>query len=79
MGPTVITDMSDATKARLAVGRMIRDARWYRGLTQAQLAKRLKTTQSYVSVLEAGKRNLTVSNLVKVGLALGHDLKIEFE
>lgn len=42
-----------------------------KGLTQAQLAERIDTTNSVVSLLEAGKRQLSPKWLRRIGAALG--------
>lgn len=47
-------------------------------LTQAEFAKRLKTTQSAVARLESGKANPRLSSLVKIAHALGMELRLEF-
>jgi UDP-N-acetylglucosamine 1-carboxyvinyltransferase len=55
-----------------AIGDFIRSLRERRGLTQAQFAQALKTTQSAVARMEAGKQNLSTAELSKVSEALDH-------
>ena len=43
-----------------SVGRLIRDARKQRGLTQHQLAELLNTSQSAIHRIEAGNQNLSL-------------------
>jgi len=52
------------------IGVLIRDARRHKGLTQAQLAELLGTSQSAVTRIEAGKQNLSLDMLAKIGDAL---------
>jgi len=52
----------------------LRDARESRGITQVQLAQRLRTTQTLVSKVERGARRLDVVELEIWCRALGVDL-----
>jgi len=52
------------------IGTLIRDARKHRGLTQAQLAESLGTSQSAVNRIERGQQNLSVEMLTRVSDAL---------
>ncbi len=54
-------------------------ARLRSGLTQAQLAKRMKTTQSTVARLESGRGKPSTRTLTRFAKATGHRLKISFE
>ena len=54
-------------------------ARLHAGLTQEQLAKRMKTTQSTVARLEGGRANPSTKTLEKFAQATGTRLKIRFE
>jgi len=56
------------------IGHKIADLRETKGLTQAELAKKLKTTQSAVARLESGNQNISADMLKKVGRALGKNL-----
>ncbi|MCB6542102.1 helix-turn-helix domain-containing protein [Desulfovibrio desulfuricans] len=47
-----------------AVGKVIREAREASGMTQGQLAGFSGLSESYVSLLEHGHKNLTVNGLV---------------
>lgn len=53
-----------------SVGRLIRDARKQRGLTQNQLADLLKTSQSAVHRIEAGNQNLSLEYINRIAEAL---------
>ncbi|MBW9208932.1 UDP-N-acetylglucosamine 1-carboxyvinyltransferase [Mumia sp. zg.B21] len=52
------------------IGNLIRDARKHRGMTQADLANLLKTSQSAVNRIEQGQQNLSLEMLARVGAAL---------
>jgi ribosome-binding protein aMBF1 (putative translation factor) len=54
--------------------RLLREARERAGLTQVQLAKKLKLTQSFVSKIERGDRRLDVVQLRTVCKVLGVSL-----
>ena len=64
-------------RARLAL--KIAETRQKKGITQAELAKRLRTTQQAVSDIETFKHpNLTLATLQKIAQALHSRLVIEF-
>ncbi|MCW2789175.1 MAG: UDP-N-acetylglucosamine 1-carboxyvinyltransferase, partial [Aeromicrobium sp.] len=56
------------------IGALIRDARHHSGLTQAELATELKTSQSAVNRIEQGQQNLTLDMLARIGSALDSEL-----
>jgi transcriptional regulator with XRE-family HTH domain len=60
-------------------GRLIREAREAAGLTQAELAARMGTTQSAVARLEGPGSNPRVENLERALLAAGHRLELRAE
>jgi len=47
-------------------------------MTQAELAKKLQTTQSAVARIENGKQNTTIQTLVKIARIFGRKLTIKF-
>jgi transcriptional regulator with XRE-family HTH domain len=59
--------------------KLLREARHAAGLTQAQLAERMGTTQSAVARLESPGANPRVENLERALLAAGHRLEIRAE
>ncbi|TBR26266.1 XRE family transcriptional regulator [bacterium] len=65
-----------AAKAEWLVARAVTSARKRAGLTQVQLAKRLRTDQKAVWRLESGHQNATVGLLWKVALATDCDLRL---
>ena len=60
-------------QARNVLRMLLKDARLAAGLTQRQLAARLKKHQSYVARYESGARRLTVIEFVAVARALRCD------
>ena len=54
-------------------------ARQRAGLSQVQLAKRMKTTQSTIARLESGRGLPSTRTLSRFAKATGHRLKISFE
>jgi ribosome-binding protein aMBF1 (putative translation factor) len=57
----------------------INRARAVAGLTQAELAKRMKTTQGAIARLESGTSLPSTRTLKRFAAATGHRLKISFE
>lgn len=56
------------------IGHRIADMRETTGITQAELAKKLKTTQSAVARIESGNQNVSADMLKRIGKALGKNL-----
>jgi len=52
-------------------------ARQRAGVSQAELAKRLKTTQSVISRLESGRANISVAKLNEYAIACGGHLHVK--
>jgi ribosome-binding protein aMBF1 (putative translation factor) len=61
------------------LARILIEARTKAGLTQAQLAKRMKTTQSVIARLEGGRVHPSTATLERLAKATGSRLKIGFE
>jgi len=57
-----------------AIGNFIKQLRERRFLTQGELAKRMKTSQSTIARIENGRQNLTAGELLKIGDALEHKI-----
>ncbi|GAA4422463.1 UDP-N-acetylglucosamine 1-carboxyvinyltransferase [Georgenia halophila] len=64
----------DTQTSLTQVGSLIRGARQNKGLTQAQLAERLATSQSAIARIEQGSQNLSVDLLARINQALEADL-----
>lgn len=56
------------------IGTRIADVRETAGLTQAALAKKLKTTQSAIARIESGNQNVSADMLKRISKALGKNL-----
>ena len=54
----------------IRIGALIRDARRHKGMTQAELADLLATSQSAVARIEQGKQNLSLEMLARIGESL---------
>ena len=59
--------------------RSLIEARTRAGLSQTQLARRMKTSQSYVARIESGQVRPSTAALERVAKATGLRLKITFE
>lgn len=66
------------TYEKTFIGDAIKKLRKKAGMSQADLAKKLKTTQSVVARIEMGKQNLTLQSLVKISFILGKKLHVRF-
>jgi transcriptional regulator with XRE-family HTH domain len=66
------------TLSRLRPGAVIREARHFAGLTQAELAARLGTTQSAVSNWERGREVPRVDTLGRILQACGFEADLVF-
>lgn len=56
------------------IGAMIRETRTARGMTQAQLAEALGTSQSAVNRMEKGGQNISLEMLARIGEVLSSDI-----
>src|SRR5690606_42025462 len=74
--PVTITDTNTSTHpAHLArIGALIRSARQHEGLTQAQLAELLGTSQSAIHRIEQGGQNITLDMLTRISAALDSEI-----
>lgn len=69
----------EALEEEFALAAAIAQARSRAGLTQAQVAQRMQTTQGNVARLEAGRTAPSTRTLEKFASAVGTRLKISFE
>jgi len=58
------------------IGQVLRNARHKSGITQDELARRLRTTKSAISRIENHAEDIRLSTLKKVADALGKELRI---
>lgn len=61
----------DPAKVIVAIGRRIAELRSQSGLTQRQLAKKLRVSIPWISRVEAIGENLTVETIVRIARAIG--------
>ncbi|HAM35981.1 MAG TPA: XRE family transcriptional regulator [Elusimicrobia bacterium] len=66
-------------RAEWLAAQAVMKARAAAHLTQAQLARRIHTSQQAISRIEAGEQNTTVEILQKIGRALGMELRIAYK
>jgi ribosome-binding protein aMBF1 (putative translation factor) len=63
---------------QLEIAYQILKLRKQKNISQAQLAKRLKTKQSNIARIETGKQNLSIQTLNSIARALNSDLTVNF-
>jgi len=68
----------DTYGKQLEIAYQVLQLRKSQRMSQADLARKLGTTQSNVARLEAGEQNLTTQTLQRIAWALGRELKVEF-
>ena len=69
----------DALDEEFRLARALIEARTRAGLSQTQLARRMKTSQSYVARIEGGKVRPSTDALARFARATGTRLRITFE
>ena len=69
----------DALEPEFELARSLIQARIGAGLTQAQLAQRMKTTQSVVARLESGHAHPSTKTLERFARSTGTRLRISFD
>jgi ribosome-binding protein aMBF1 (putative translation factor) len=69
----------DALGPTFDLARAMIEARMNAGLTQAQLAERMATTQSVIARLESGRTQPSTKTLTRLAEATGTRLRISFE
>ena len=69
----------DAQQDEFALMQQVVQARLRSGLSQAEIAKRMGTTQSTIARLESGRWLPSMRTLKRFAEATGHGLKITFE
>src|SRR6478735_11712688 len=72
--PTTTAALPIAPDPLAAVGSLVRSARQGRGLTQAQLAERLGTSQSAIHRIEQGSQNVSLDMLARISAALDSEI-----
>lgn len=69
----------DALEEEFALVLEVAKARQRAGLSQTEIARRMKTTQSTIARLESGRGLPSTRTLGRFAKATGHRLKISFE
>jgi ribosome-binding protein aMBF1 (putative translation factor) len=69
----------DALEDEFALAKAMIEARAQAGLTQEQLAQRMKTTQAVIARLESGRVKPSTRTLERFAAATGMRLRISFE
>ena len=69
----------ERARTAIMVGSAVRAARLRSGVSQAELARRAKTSQPSIARLEKGQVSPTVISLDRIARALGSELVIDFE
>jgi ribosome-binding protein aMBF1 (putative translation factor) len=67
----------DALESEFGIAAVLIAARSRAGLSQAQVAKRMGTTQSVVARLESGRQRPSLSSLSRYAKATGSRLRVE--
>ncbi len=62
--------MENIPQLSWAVGNVIREARMVSGMTQGQLAGFSGLSESYISLVEHGRKKLTINGLVQISRVL---------
>jgi len=63
---------------QLEIAYQILQLRKHKGMSQAELAKKIGTKQSNIARIEAGQQNFTTDTLQKIASVFKRELKIEF-
>ena len=63
--------MGTRSPAHAAFGNAIREIRKRHGISQAALAEECKLDRTYISGIERGQRNPSLTNILKIAAALG--------
>lgn len=69
----------DALSDEFRLARLLIDTRSRAGLSQAELAVRMKTSQSYIARIEGGRVQPSTAVLERLAKATGTRLRITFE
>lgn len=68
----------DEYSKQLEIAYQILKLRKQKGISQAELAKKIGTKQSNIARMEAGQQNFSTETLQKIASAFKRELKIEF-
>lgn len=65
-------------EAKLGLSEQIFQAMENKGISEAELSRRLEVSRAYVNKVLQGDTNFTIETLVKIGIALDCEFKFEF-
>jgi ribosome-binding protein aMBF1 (putative translation factor) len=68
-----------ALEDEFALARLFISARGAAGMTQAELARKMETSQLYIARLESGRERPSTRTLNRLAAATGHKVVIRFE
>jgi transcriptional regulator with XRE-family HTH domain len=68
---TLLREMAPRSKAHAALGNAVKALRTEQGLTQAQVAERMRVPATFLSDIERGIRNPSWSTMLSLSKALG--------
>lgn len=71
------TPDAQTTYEKIIIGGQLKKWRKKLGLTQKELAKKMKTTQSVIARMEAGRQNFCIQTLVTLAFVLGKKLHVK--
>ena len=63
--------LEDSLGEAISLGMMLRAHRTRMGMTQSELAEKLKTTKSYISDVEKGRKHVSLEKAVQFARGLG--------
>ena len=70
-----MTSLKDREKDyKIKIGKLIQETRQHRGLTQAELAKALSTSQSAINRIEKGGQNISLEMIARISEVLSSDI-----
>ncbi len=69
----------DALEEEFSIASALIEARGHAGLTQEEVARRMKTTQTVIARLESGRTRPSTRTLQRFAKATGMRLRIKFE
>ncbi len=63
----------------LSFGQKVRVERLRQGLSQEELAEKANVHRTYIGMIERAEKNITLTNIEKIALALGIEISKLFE
>jgi transcriptional regulator with XRE-family HTH domain len=63
----------------LSFGQRVKTERLKQGLSQEELAEKASVHRTYIGMIERAEKNITLTNIEKIALALGIEISKLFE